>query len=387
MSPTHRPRPLRPLLAPGLALLLLALPGCRCTVPAPSCRLERQPATIPTAAADPRLVALAQAGQQTFAVWLEGQDAEAAVVLSTLDGRGLPVTQARRLGQQGPAPLMAAVGAEGDQLAVLWMGGTTDSAALRGALLRGPQVQALEVAPPGALADPALAFVGARPWAAWASGGAIWARPLQADAAAPPLRLVDGLKDAFWPLLLPLGQEVALAYVQGQSGLGWRLRRAATVEQLAAAPDQAVTEQEPLQRLEPALAAHGGDAVLAWSQVPQGEGAGRHRVHAARMQATRQLARYPRTLPGLGPAVAPGPDGAVAVAWLRPLTGETARLAFGLIAPDSAEPVVLQVDEADLQNGRPAMVLAHDGYTLLWVRRAPQRGQRELRTARVVCGR
>lgn len=377
-----------PFLVPcSLFLLLLLQAGCRCPESTPSvCQVEGAPLTLPSPRGTPRLLSLARQGDTTVASWIDGEGARANVTVTRLDDRGRIVGRVEHLGAGGP-PLMAAVATHQGKVAVTWMTGTPKRAKIYGAVLVNNQPLTMEVATIGPRTDPGVAFVGGQPWAIWASERAVWARPIRQDAAGP-VRLVAPQQDAFWPLMVPLKDSVALTYVTARSGFDMRLARSKKVQDLSRSSTWRVPQRLHLRQVEPAMASDGADVVLAWSQVlpaaEPGKSSAPH-IKMARLGAGGRLVYYDGAVKGLGPAVAPAAGGAVAVAWVRPMAAGKARLRFGMVAMTTGEPRAIRVDVADPNHGRPALVRVPGGHLLLWIRAAAKPAVREVRAAFIHC--
>ena len=373
--------------APGLLLLAALHPGCRCPESStPTCEVD-PPTSIPSPAGTPRLLSMARDGALVALSWIDGAGDQARVMVARLDADGAVQGKPHQLGRVGPVPLISAVAVHGEQVAVSWMAGSRQQARIRGALLsRGAAPVALDLTADGPHVDPGVAFAGGKFWAIWGSKKTIQARPLAAGAP-PPVVLVPRSLDAFWPLMVSTSDRVTLAYLTARGGYDLRVARASRVQQLARASSVRVPPKLHLRRLEPAVAAHGGDLLVAWSQVlPPPDEKPQH-VRAARLTAAGKLEHYEAALQGLGPAVAAAPRGDLALGWLRPLPGGLARVQFGLLPRGPGEPQVLRVGQADLQNGRPALVRTARGHLLAWIRPGSRPGRRQLRLARVRCGR
>ena len=374
-------------LAPCLLILLLCAHGCRCTETTEStCAIDGVPHTLPSALGTPRLLSMARSGQTNVATWIDGEGARANVVVARLDDQGRLSGKTEHLGTGGP-PLMAAVATHQGKVAVTWMAGTPRRANIYGAVLQGgKKPRALEVATIGPRTDPGVGFVGGEPWALWASERAIWARKIGAGGA--PVRLVSPQQDAFWPLMVPLSNRVALAYVTARSGFDLRLARANTVADLSRSSTWRVPQKLHLRQVEPAMASDGADAVLAWSQILPAAEPGKFtdpHIQMARLGAEGKLVYYGGTLKGMAPAVAPAAGGAVAVAWVRPVAPGRARLRFGMVSRTTGEPRAVRVDVADPNHGRPALVRVPNGHLLLWIRAAARPALREVRAVRIRC--
>jgi len=330
---------------------------------------------------------MARHGETTVASWIDGEGARANVVVTRLDARGKPAGKSQHLGAGGP-PLMAAVAAHSGKVAVTWMSGTPKRADIHGAVLNGGARLKVEVASIGPRTDPGVAFVGGQPWALWVSERAVWARPLSKDAPAP-VQLVAPQHDAYWPLMVPLSDTVALSYITARSGFDLRLARSKGVADLPRSSTWRVPQKMHLRQVEPSMASDGADAVMAWSQILPTAVPGKFtdpHIQMARLGAGGKLVYYGGMLKGLGPAVASAPGGAVAVAWLRPVPAAgKARVRFALMSKTLGEPVAIRLDEADLQNGRPALVRVPAGHLMLWIRAAAKPAVREVRAARVRC--
>ena len=376
----------RPLLL--CALLLLPIPACRCPETAPSeCKLEATAHTLPAPLGTPRLLSVARQGDTTAATWIDGEGARANVTVAYLDDRGRLRGKTAHLGTGGP-PLMAAVATHQGKVAVAWMAGTPKRANIYGSLIHAGKRTRTEVADIGSRTDPGLAFVGGEPWVTWASGKAIWARKMGQGAPAA-VRLVAPEQDAFWPLMISLDHKVALTYITVRSGFDLRLVRAARVADLARSITWRVPQKLHLRQVEPAMASDGADTVLAWSQILPTAEPGKFtdpHIQMARLGAGGKLIYYESTLKGLGPAVAPAAGGAVAVAWVRPVTATTARVRYGLVSGTTGgESLAVHVGVADPANGRPAMVRVPGGHLLLWIRAAAKPALREVRAVKVKC--
>ncbi len=381
-----RPHPLTraPLL---LALLLLPMPACRCPETAPSeCKLTATAHTLPAPLGSPRLLSMSRQGDTTAATWIDGEGARANVTIAYLDDRGRLRGKTTHVGTGGP-PLMAAVATRQNRVAVAWMAGTPKRANIYGVLINAGKRTRVEVANIGARTDPGVAFVGGEPWVTWAADKAIWARKL-GEGAPPAVRLVAPDQDAFWPVMVSLDQNVVLTYITARSGFDLRLVRAAKVGALARSTTRRVPQKLHLRQVEPAVASDGADTVLAWAQILPTAVPGKFtdpHIQMARLGAGGKLIYYESTLKGLGPSVAPGADGAVAVAWVRPVTDKQARVRYGLVSATTGESLALHVGVADPANGRPAMVRVPGGHLVVWIRGAAKPAVREVRAVKVRC--